>query len=59
MRGGIEAAKGKYVIVGDSDDSYDFNDLSPFLEKLRAGYELVIGNRFKGGIQPECDAVSA
>ena len=47
---GISNAKGKYVIMGDSDDSYDFSDLSLFLEKLREGNDLVMGNRFKGGI---------
>ncbi len=46
------AARGKYVIMGDSDDSYDFSSLIPFLEKLRAGYDLVMGNRFEGGIKP-------
>ena len=49
---GIEAAKGKYVIMGDSDASYDFSALLPFVEKLRAGYDLVMGNRFKGHIAP-------
>lgn len=49
--GGCNAALGKYVIMGDSDDSYDFLNLMPFLEKLREGYELVMGNRFKGGIE--------
>ena len=49
---GIKAARGKYIIMGDADDSYDFTNLGPFLEKLRAGYELVVGNRFKGGIAP-------
>lgn len=49
---GINSARGKYIIMGDADDSYDFVNLSPFLEKLRSGYELVMGNRFKGGIQP-------
>ncbi|MFQ9510626.1 MAG: glycosyltransferase family 2 protein [Lachnospiraceae bacterium] len=49
--GGTLAAKGKYVIMGDADDSYDFLNLSPFVEKLRDGYELVMGNRFKGGIE--------
>lgn len=44
-------AKGKYVIMGDSDDSYDFYKLMPFVEKLREGYDLVIGNRFVGGIE--------
>lgn len=48
--GGCEAALGEYVIMGDADDSYDFLNLMPFLEKLREGYELVMGNRFKGGI---------
>jgi len=48
--GGCEAALGKYVIMGDADDSYDFTALMPFLEKLREGDELVMGNRFKGGI---------
>jgi glycosyltransferase involved in cell wall biosynthesis len=49
---GIEAARGKYVIMGDSDESYDFSALSPFVEKLREGYDLVMGNRFRGGIAP-------
>lgn len=49
--GGCEAAYGKYVIMGDSDDSYDFSNLMPFVEKLREGYDLVMGNRFKGGIE--------
>jgi len=49
---GIATARGKYVIMGDSDDSYDFTALGPFVEKLRAGYDLVMGNRFLGGIQP-------
>ncbi len=50
--GGIVAAKGRYVIMGDADDSYDFSDLDNFIEKLREGYTLVMGNRFKGGIKP-------
>lgn len=49
--GGCNAAFGKYVIMGDSDDSYNFLNLMPFVEKLREGYELVMGNRFKGGIE--------
>jgi len=49
---GIAAARGRYVVMGDSDDSYDFTALDPFLAKLREGYELVMGNRFKGGIRP-------
>ena len=48
---GIKNAKGKYVIIGDSDDSYDFNNLMPFIIKLRENNDLVIGNRFKGGIE--------
>jgi glycosyltransferase involved in cell wall biosynthesis len=52
LRGGIEAACGRYVIMGDADDSYDFTALAPFVEKLREGYDLVMGNRFKGGIKP-------
>lgn len=48
--GGCKAAKGKYVIMGDADDSYDFLKLMPFVEKLREGYELVMGNRFRGEI---------
>lgn len=49
--GGCNAAKGKYVIMGDADDSYDFLNLMPFVEKLREGNDLVMGNRFKGGIE--------
>jgi glycosyltransferase involved in cell wall biosynthesis len=49
---GIENAYGRYVIMGDADDSYDFTALDPFVERLRAGDELVMGNRFKGGIKP-------
>lgn len=52
LQGGIKAARGKYIIMGDADDSYDFTNLGPFLEKLRDGYDLVMGNRFKGGIAP-------
>ncbi|PRY90990.1 glycosyltransferase family 2 protein [Donghicola tyrosinivorans] len=48
--GGIEAAQGKYVIMGDADDSYDFSALMPFVERLRGGADIVMGNRFKGGI---------
>ena len=49
---GCREARGKYVIMGDADDSYDFVHLMPFLEKLREGYDLVMGNRFAGGIEP-------
>ncbi len=48
---GINAAKGKYIIMGDSDDSYDFLKLDPYVEKLREGFDLVMGNRFLGGIE--------
>lgn len=50
--GGIEAAQGRYIIMGDSDDSYNFLALMPFLEQLRTGTDLVMGNRFAGGIAP-------
>jgi hypothetical protein len=50
--GGITAAEGLYVIMGDADASYDFSSLMPFLERLRTGADLVIGNRFRGGIDP-------
>lgn len=51
LKAGIEDAKGKYVIMGDADDSYDFYPLMPFIEKLREGNDLVMGNRFKGGVE--------
>ncbi len=47
---GIRAARGRFVIMGDSDNSYDFANLDLFVEKLRAGYDVVMGNRFRGGI---------
>lgn len=50
---GIDAARGTYIIMGDADDSYDLANLSPFLEKLRSGSDFVIGDRFKGGIDPD------
>lgn len=52
LMAGIEAARGKYVIMGDADCSYDFGHIPRFLEKLRGGMEFVMGNRFRGGIQP-------
>lgn len=52
LLGGIAAARGRYVIMGDADDSYDFSHLKPFVDKLREGYDLVVGNRFAGGIKP-------
>jgi glycosyltransferase involved in cell wall biosynthesis len=50
LKSGIQQAYGRYIIMGDADDSYDFLNLNPFISKLREGYELVMGNRFKGGI---------
>ena len=50
--GGIAAARGRYVIMGDSDDSYDFANLDAFVARLRDGFQLVMGNRFRGGIRP-------
>jgi glycosyltransferase involved in cell wall biosynthesis len=50
--GGIEAATGELVVMGDADDSYDFGEIGPFIERLRAGDDLVVGNRFAGGIEP-------
>jgi glycosyltransferase involved in cell wall biosynthesis len=50
LMAGITSAEGPFVIMGDADDSYDFTLLEPFIEKLRAGYDLVMGNRFRGGI---------
>jgi Glycosyl transferase family 2 len=50
LMGGILAAHGRYIIMADADDSYDFTNLMPFLERLRAGADLVMGNRFRGGI---------
>jgi glycosyltransferase involved in cell wall biosynthesis len=51
LTGGIAAARGRWVIMGDADDSYDFSDLEPFVQQLREGYDLVAGNRFEGGIR--------
>jgi glycosyltransferase involved in cell wall biosynthesis len=51
LLGGIAAARGRYVVMGDADDSYDFSNLDAFLSRLRGGAELVMGNRFRGGIE--------
>ena len=51
LLGGIEAARGRYVIMGDADDSYDFEHLDSFVARLRDGDDLVMGNRFRGGIR--------
>jgi hypothetical protein len=53
LMGGIAAAFGKYVVMGDADDSYDFGHIPRFLEQLRQGADLVMGNRFLGGIQKD------
>jgi len=52
LRAGITGARGKYIIMGDADDSYDFTEVPRFVEKLREGFDLVMGNRFRGGIKP-------
>jgi glycosyltransferase involved in cell wall biosynthesis len=52
LKAGIASARGQYIIMGDADDSYDFSRLNPFINKLRQGYDLVMGNRFRGGIAP-------
>jgi glycosyltransferase involved in cell wall biosynthesis len=52
LLGGIEAARGRYIVMGDADDSYDFSRLDEYLDQLRDGAELVMGNRFQGGIDP-------
>jgi len=51
LMGGIAAARGKYIIMGDADDSYDFGHIPSLVEELRRGSDLVMGNRFRGGIQ--------
>ena len=53
LMGGIAAARGEYVVMGDADDSYDFTSVPAFLAQLRQGFDLVMGNRFKGGIAPD------
>lgn len=52
LLGGISAAYGKYVVMGDADDSYDFGHIPKFVEQLRKGTDVVMGNRFRGGIEP-------
>lgn len=51
LLGGLQAAQGRFVIMGDADDSYDFSQLDAFLERLRSGHPMVIGHRFRGGIR--------
>ena len=48
LRQGIDAAWGKFIIIGDADDSYDFSEVPRFVAQWHEGYELVMGNRFKG-----------
>jgi len=52
LRGGIEAARGQFIIMGDADDSYDFSEVPRFVAQWREGYEIVMGNRFKGEVKP-------
>jgi len=52
LRAGIEQARGRYVVMGDADDSYEFEDVPRFLDRLRQGDELVMGSRFRGKIYP-------
>jgi len=52
LRRGFAEARGEYIIMGDADDSYDFTDLKRFLEPLRAGCDMVMGNRLAGEIRP-------
>ncbi len=52
IRAGVEASRGRWVVIGDADDSYDFSSLDAFLSELRRGSDVVIGNRFRGGIEP-------
>src|SRR6267154_1371644 len=48
----IAAARGRFILMGDADGSYDYSHLPRFVARLRAGDDLVMGNRFKGGVQP-------
>ena len=52
LRAGIAGARGPFIVMGDADDSYDFTDVPRFVEKLRAGNDIVLGNRFRGEIKP-------
>ena len=52
LQAGIAAARGPFIVMGDADDSYDFTDVPRFVEKLREGYDVVMGDRFRGGIKP-------
>jgi hypothetical protein len=52
LQGGIAEARGRYILMGDSDGSYDFTHARRFVQKLREGWDIVMGNRFMGGVQP-------
>ncbi len=52
LRVGMNAAQGEIILMGDADDSYDFSQIRPFVERIRQGDDLVVGNRFRGGICP-------
>lgn len=52
LQAGIDAARGDIIIMGDCDDSYDWSAIGPFIKKIEGGYDFVVGNRFKGGIEP-------
>jgi glycosyltransferase involved in cell wall biosynthesis len=51
LMAGIEVADGEIIVIGDSDDSYDWSDIGPFIRSIQEGYDFTIGNRFKGGIE--------
>lgn len=52
LMSGIAHSRGRYIVMGDADDSYDFSQLDNYLSRLRDGAQLVMGNRFRGGIAP-------
>ena len=52
LHAGITAARGRFIVMGDADDSYDFSEVPRFVDKLLDGYDMVMGNRFHGGIKP-------
>lgn len=52
LKAGIEAADSDIIVIGDADDSYDWGNIGPFIQRIHQGYDLVMGNRFKGGIEP-------
>jgi hypothetical protein len=52
LQRGIEAARGRIIVMGDADDTYDWSAIEPFVRKIDEGYDLVVGNRFLGGILP-------